>query len=125
MPSVRLLSGTTVADPVGFDTTLAGNLVGVQACLGIQLPVPVLHHWVLAVCHNRLALVRLLAVLCSTYRAAAFVARAVVNGCLPFTPVLTLPNHNLPAAGHVVVCSAWVLVTELSNNIRVFGGKEL
>ena len=123
LPSVRLFPGTTVADPVGFDAAPAGDLAGIQACLVIQLPVPVLLHAVLAFCYDRMTLLRLLAVLCSTDRAAAFLACATVDLRIPLMPMLTLPNHRITAASYVVVCSAWVLATELSRNSRSLGGK--
>ena len=74
---MRLLSGTTTADPVGFDVALAGDLAWVLACLVIQVPVPPLHHWVAPFCQDRLTL-PLLAAFSSTDRAAPFVAHAAV-----------------------------------------------
>ena len=123
LPSVRLLSGTTMADPVGFDAALAGDLVGVEPCLIVQLPIPALHHWMPAFCQGRVTLLGLLAVLCTTNRAAAFLACAAVDCGLPFMPVLTSPNQNLVAESHVLISSAWVLVTELGSNGRKSGGK--
>lgn len=125
MPSVRLLFGATQADPVGFDAALACDLAWVQACLVIQVPVPPLHHWVITVCQDRVLLTRLLVALCSTDRAARFPARAVVNLGIPFMPMLTNPGHSRTAASHIIMCSARVLVTELSSNSRVFGGKRV
>ena len=70
-----------------------------------------------------MTLMRLLAVLCSTDRAAAFLVCAAANCGIPFMSKVTLPCHSLGAASHVVGCSAWVLVTELSSNSREPGSK--
>ena len=78
MPPMRLLSGTTTTDPVGFDVALAGDPAWVQACLVIQDPVPSLHHWVAPFCQDRLTL-PLLAAFSSTDSAQVFVTELSSN----------------------------------------------
>ena len=49
LPSVRLPLGALMAYPVGFDAASASDLAGIQPCLAILLPIPLLDHRVLAV----------------------------------------------------------------------------
>ena len=112
--------------PVGNLPASASDVAGVQASLVIQLPIPVLHHWVLAVCQKRMSLLALGSVASiEAVRAAAFAIGATADPCIPFMPILTLPSYNLIAADCVVMCCVLVLVTELSSYSRLFGSKRI
>ena len=126
LPSMRLPFGAAVTYPVGTFPASASDLAGVQASLVIQLPVPVLHHGVLAVCQKRMSLSGLGSVASiEAVRASFFAVCTADDPRIPLMPILTLPCYNLVAADCVVMCCAFVLVTEFSSYSRVFGSKRV
>ena len=123
---MRLTSGTAMTYPVDLLMASAPDLVGVQTSLVIHLFVPVLLHWMLAVCQKRVLLSGLTSVAdIEAFRASSFAMRAFANSRIPLMPILTLPCYNLTTAGCVVMCCALVFVTELSSYSRMFGSKRV
>ena len=112
--------------PVCLFLASASDFPGIQAYLGIQLPVPILQHWVLAVCQKRMLVFWLGSAASSEAdRASGFATCAIPDRSLPLMLMLTFPYHNLAAADCVVVSSAWVLVAELGSNSEVIYGKRV
>ena len=110
--------------PVDNSIASASDFAGVQAGLVVQVLIPVLFHWMLAVCQKRVLLFGLGPVANGVAdRAASSASCAVLDCSIPFMSMLTLPCDNLAAFGSVVMCSSWVLVTELGSNHRSLGGK--
>ena len=79
----------------------------------------------LALCQDGMTLVRLPTLLHSTDRATTWVDLlcAIIDRSSPLMSKVTLPYQMFIAARQVVMCSAWVLATELSSNSRKLGGK--
>ena len=89
----------------------------------VELPVPLLHHWMLTVCQDRLSYLGLccLGKIEAVWTASFMSACTIFDSSFPCVLMLTLPRHNLVTAEHVVMCSALVLVTQLGSNGRGFG----
>ena len=126
LPSVRLLSRTAMTYPVGHFIASASDFAGIQTSLVVQVFIPVLLHWMLAVCQKRVLLFGVGSVASVVADRASFSAAcATVDRSLPLMSMLTIPYHNLAAADCVVTSSAWIFVAELGSYGGVFSGKRV